>query len=172
VNAYRLIGYENRLLNKEDFNDDKKDAGEIGAGHSVTALYEIVPTGVEVSLPTVDPLKYQRSESGNSRASSAELMHVKIRYKEPDGSASRLMQVPVANRWTATSDRLGFAAAVAQFGMLLRRSDHRGAATWESTASLARRYRGADPEGYRAEFLRLVGLAGTLARQAETSARR
>ena len=98
VGAYRLIGYENRLLAKEDFNDDKKDAGEIGAGHTVTALYEIVPARRAISIdPSVDPLKYQRP-AGRAGAGSDELMTVKLRYKAPDGDASRLMSVAVANR--------------------------------------------------------------------------
>ena len=93
VGAYRLIGYENRMLRNEDFNDDKKDAGEIGAGHSVTALYEIVPAGGEVEAPAVDPLKYQRHRpsSATRAASSDELMTVKLRYKAPDGDTSRLL---------------------------------------------------------------------------------
>jgi len=109
VSAYRLIGYEKRLLQKEDFNDDKKDAGEMGAGHSVTALYEIVPAGVPVDLPFVDPLKYQPQPAPSS-ASASELMTVKIRYKEPDGETSRLMTVAVRNRPSEASPRLGFAA--------------------------------------------------------------
>jgi Ca-activated chloride channel family protein len=172
VNAYRLIGYENRLLQKEDFNDDRKDAGEIGAGHSVTALYEIVPAGVEIDLPRVDRLKYQRPAGGATAASGAELLTVKLRFKDPQGDESRLMTVPVANRTGETSARMGFASAVAEFGMLLRASEHRGGATWRSAADLARRYRGADPEGYRTEFIKLVELAAALAEQRSTTASR
>ena len=167
VAAYRLIGYENRLLRNEDFNNDRKDAGEIGAGHTVTALYEIVPPGVEGSM--VDPLKYQQppAEPRTPRSGefSNELMTVKLRYKEPDGDTSRLITVPVVNRSTALSNNLGFAAAVAEFGMLLRRSEHRGTATYRDAAALARRHRGEDESGYRAEFVRLVELAEALTRQ-------
>jgi Ca-activated chloride channel homolog len=171
VNAYRLIGYENRLLQSEDFNDDRKDAGEIGAGHAVTALYEIVPAGVEIDLPKVDRLKYQRPAAGAS-AASTELLTVKLRYKDPQGDVSRLMTVSVANRTAEASPRLGFASAVAEFGMLLRASEHRGAATWRSSIDLARRCRGNDPEGYRTEFIKLVELAAALAEQRSTTASR
>ncbi|MGH9307816.1 MAG: YfbK domain-containing protein, partial [Vicinamibacterales bacterium] len=169
VAAYRLIGYENRLLRNQDFNNDRKDAGEIGAGHSVTALYEIVPPGVRLDLPAVDPLRYQRpAGSDTERPSnnfSNELMLVKLRYKEPEGDSSKLLTFPVANRTAALSKNTGFAAAVAQFGMLLRKSTHRGAASYGETAALARRHRGSDETGYRAEFVRLVELADALTRQ-------
>ncbi|HTH02080.1 MAG TPA: von Willebrand factor type A domain-containing protein [Vicinamibacterales bacterium] len=174
VAAYRLIGYENRLLRHEDFNDDKKDAGEIGAGHTVTALYEIVPPGGEVDAPSVDALKYQRP-SGPAMASTAardELMTVKLRYKAPDGDESRLITVPVKNRTSELSENVGFAAAVAEFGMLLRQSEYRGSATHAEAASLARRFRGADRDGYRAEFVRLVELAGSLAQQTTSELRK
>jgi Ca-activated chloride channel homolog len=166
VTAYRLIGYENRLLRNDDFNDDKKDAGEIGAGHTVTALYEIVPTGVEIDAPTVDPLKYQRPASGTVSAARDELMTVKLRYKAPDGDESRLITVPVKNRTAELSANVGFAAAVAEFGMVLRQSEHRGSSTLQDAAEMARRFRGADHDGYRAEFVRLVELANSLPRQA------
>jgi Ca-activated chloride channel family protein len=164
VAAYRLIGYENRLLNKEDFNDDRKDAGEIGAGHTVTALYEIVPAGVKLDLPSVDPLKYQRPAAPAARTSN-ELMTVKVRYKQPEGGASQLIAIPVVNRVGELSPNIGFAAAVAQFAMTMRRSDHRGSSSYEEAAALARRFRGADAEGYRAEFIKLVDLASALSRQ-------
>jgi Ca-activated chloride channel family protein len=170
VAAYRLIGYEKRLLQNEDFNNDKKDAGEMGAGHSVTALYEIVPAGTAVDAPTVDPLKYQRAPE-TARATTDELMTVKIRYKDPDGDASRLLTIPVRNRTAEASARLGFAASVAEFGMLLRNSEHKGSASWQHTAELARRHRGEDADGYRAEFVRLAELAGSLSAQ-NTTARR
>jgi Ca-activated chloride channel homolog len=134
VTAYRLIGYEKRILQNENFNDDKKDAGEMGAGHSVTALYEIVPAGTPVDLPTVDPLKY-RGGSEPARANADELMTVKVRYKDPDGDVSRLITVPVRNRTTDMSARLGFAASVAEFGMLLRNSEHKGSAGWRRPRS-------------------------------------
>ncbi len=167
VAAYRLIGYENRVLRNQDFNDDKKDAGEIGAGHTVTALYEIVPPGYYVDVPTVDPLKYQPSSSqatATATPSTArdELLTVKLRYKATDGDDSRLITVPVKNRTSELSENVGFAAAVAEFGMLLRQSEYRGSATHSDAAALARRFRGADPDGYRAEFARLVELAQSL----------
>lgn len=168
VSAYRLIGYENRMLRKEDFNDDRKDAGEIGAGHTVTALYEIVPAGVKMDLPKVDPLKYQR---GSQRVAERtdfmrdELMTVKLRYKAPDGDQSRLITVPVKNRAGELAANVGFAAAVAEFGMLLRHSEYGGRASHADAAALARRFRGTDPDGYRAEFVKLVELAEALSRQ-------
>ena len=168
VAAYRLIGYENRLLHNQDFNDDKKDAGEIGAGHTVTALYEIVPPGADDDLPQIDPLKYQRSSTEATSTSSTardELLTVKLRYKAPDGDESRLITVPVKNRTSELSENVGFAAAVVEFGMLLRESEHRGSSTFREASALARRFRGEDPDGYRAEFVRLIELAATLPRQ-------
>jgi len=170
VGAYRLIGYENRILQKEDFNNDKKDAGEMGAGQAVTALYEIVPAGIAIDVPPVDPLKYQQSQA--AARNTDELMTVKIRYKEPDGDSSRLMTTLVRNRTVMPTPRLGFASAVAEFGMLLRGSEHKGSATWQNAVDLARRYRGDDPDGYRAEFVRLVELASALSSQTNTTARR
>jgi len=162
VGAYRLIGYENRVLQNQDFNDDKKDAGEIGAGHSVTALYEIVPPGEPVDGGTIDPLKYQDRPKPNATSSSDELMTVKLRYKQPDGDTSRLMSIAVPDRGGELTENLGFASAVAEFGMLLRGSEHKGQATWSTVRDLALRYRGSDPDGYRAEFIRLVDLAAAL----------
>ena len=170
VQAYRLIGYENRILQKEDFNNDRKDAGEMGAGHSVTAVYEIVPAGAAIDLPSVDPLKYQRTAT--VRGPADELMTVKIRYKEPDADVSRLITSTVRDRTGELTPRAGFASAVAEFGMLLRNSEHKGSATWAGAAALARRHRGDDPDGYRAEFVRLVELAGSLAPTARTTAPR
>jgi Ca-activated chloride channel homolog len=166
VAAYRLIGYENRALRNEDFNDDRKDAGEIGAGHTVTALYEIVPAGTDIDLPGIDPLKYQRLPAAVPGASRGELMTVKLRYKAPDGHDSRLLSVAVTNAAGELSGNVGFAAAVAQFGMLLRNSPHRGSATHADAAALGRTFRGSDADGYRAEFIRLVEIADALARQA------
>ena len=164
VAGYRLIGYENRILRKEDFNNDKKDAGEMGAGHTVTALYELVPAGERVPSGDVDPLKYQRpAETPVSQPTpSNELMNVKVRYKAPDGETSRLLEFPVRDASQRMSANLGFASAVAEFGMLLRRSEFKGLATWEQAVSLARQHRGEDDDGYRAEFIRLVELAGAL----------
>ncbi len=162
VAAYRLIGYENRLLRNEDFNDDKKDAGEIGAGHSVTALYEIVPVGVEVDGPTVDPLKYQRETRRTRAAASGELLTVKVRYKAPDGDTSLLLSRVLTNRASGMTPNIGFASSVAEFGMLLRDSPDRGSASFLAAAERARRFRGEDKEGYRAEFIQLSERAAGL----------
>ena len=156
VKAYRLVGYENRLLNDEDFNDDKKDAGEIGAGHTVTALYEIVPAGADTDTPSVDPLKYQTSKavSGKNRD---ELLTIKLRYKKTEEHKSRLLELPVENNLNVeTSDDFRFSAAVASFGMLLRKSEFAGNTTIDSVVKLAEGAKGADKEGYRSEFIRLV----------------
>ncbi|MCR5888131.1 von Willebrand factor type A domain-containing protein [Hymenobacter sp. J193] len=159
VREYRLVGYENRLLAAEDFNNDRKDAGELGSGHTVTALYEIVPVGAPA---TVDPLKYQPNPPVAPAAASAELLTVKLRYKEPQGLTSKLLAHPLtgeARPIRQASENLRFAAAVAQFGMLLRQSDYRGTATWEATAQLAWQAKSFDPDGYRAEMVRLIKLA-------------
>jgi Ca-activated chloride channel homolog len=161
VASYRLIGYENRLLNNEDFNDDKKDAGEMGSGHNVTALYELVPAGADESLPSVDPLKYQKSESKelNQNSSSDEYLTIKIRYKKPDGNTSMLMEKPVKghiNEIGEASDNLKFAAAVSEFGMILRNSEFKGNATLEGAAKLAKSAKGDDEDGYRSELIRLI----------------
>lgn len=156
VKSYRLLGYENRLLNNEDFNDDKKDAGEMGAGHTVTALYEIVPVGAESNLPAVDPLKYQDHTTASGKFSD-ELLTVKLRYKDPQGNKSKLLEQPIQNRISEeTSDDFRFAAAVASFGMLLRNSEFRGSTTIDSILNLAKNTKGSDDEGYRAEFIQLV----------------
>src|SRR5258708_6742243 len=138
VGAYRLIGYENRLLKKEDFNDDRKDAGEIGAGHHVTALYEIVPPGKETGLLDVDSLKYQQAET--SKTPSDELLTVKLRYKQPEGERSRLLERGVKDEGTEyarASDDFKFAGAVAGFGMLLRGSPDKGSLTYAGVHELA-----------------------------------
>jgi Ca-activated chloride channel family protein len=169
VGAYKLIGYENRILQHQDFNNDKKDAGEIGAGHTVTALYEIIPPGEPIEGTGVDPLKYQDEAKPNAAAKSDELMTVKLRFKQPDGDTSKLISVAVRDRVGELTPNLGFASAVAEFGMLLRRSEFKGQATWATAQDLARRYRGDDPDGYRAEFVRLVELAAALDAQNLTS---
>lgn len=172
VGAYRLVGYENRILKSRDFNDDTKDAGEMGAGHTVTALYEIVPPGEDAGAGGVDPLKYQRpAKPAPARVTvpSTELMTVKVRYKQPDGDRSTLVTVPVAGRQTASARHIDFAAAVAEFGMLLRDSPHKAESSWEDVARLAGDHRGADPDGYRAEFIRLAEIAGALDRQRSTT---
>jgi len=160
VKSYRLIGYENRILNAEDFNDDKKDAGEMGSGHNVTALYEIIPAGDE-SVPTVDPLKYSRSTENKPEESdfSNEYLTVKLRYKKPDGKTSIMFEKPVRGsirNIDEVSDNLKFAAAVTEFGMILRDSEFIGTATLESAAQLARNARGEDEDGYRSEMIRLI----------------
>jgi Ca-activated chloride channel family protein len=166
VQAYRLIGYENRLMRAEDFNDDKKDAGEIGAGHSVTALYEIVPPGTPMNdRPAVDSLKYQSAPSTTVAAGSGELCFVKIRYKEPQGADSKLLTFPVVDRgegFANASVDLRFAASVASFGMLLRDSKYKGSASWTMTRDVAQAALGSDANGYRAEFLSLVDRAQQL----------
>ena len=162
VGAYKLIGYENRVLQHQDFNDDKKDAGEIGAGHTVTALYEIVPPGEEFNGSRVDPLKYQDRAKPTNAAQSDEMMTVKVRYKQLDGNESKLMTRTVPNRSVALRANIGFAAAVAEFGMLLRNSEFKGQATWSSALDLARRFRGEDRDGYRSELARMIELAAAL----------
>ncbi len=176
--AYRLIGYENRLLADEDFNDDTKDAGELGAGHTVTALYEIVPAGLPVPR-SVDPLRYQPVAEPTVPAEAPpsafedELFYVKVRYKDPDGSESRLLTHAVADRSRPPSESFRFAAAVAGFGMLLRDSHHAGSYTLDDVISLAERGRGDDPRGYRGEFIRLaetvrdLDLLGTAAEEGD-----
>ena len=145
----------------------------MGAGHAVTALYEIVPPGEDVGAPGVDPLKYQRPADRPApkmdTIPSNELMTVKVRYKQPSSETSTLVSVPVVARASTATRNAGFAAAVAEFGMLLRNSPYKADATWEDVARLARDHRGADPDGYRAEFVRLVELAGSLDRQRTTT---
>jgi len=162
VAAYRLIGYENRALRNEDFNDDRKDAGEIGEGHTVTALYEIVPAGAEVGTPAIDPLRYQQPGGRTPAANSREVATVKLRYKAPDGDSSRLIVKVLPNATARMSANLGFASAVAEFGMLLRDSEHKGKASYRAVAARARSFRGADPDGYRTEFIKLTDLAAAL----------
>jgi Ca-activated chloride channel family protein len=163
VGAYKLIGYENRMLQHQDFNDDKKDAGDIGAGHTVTALYELIPPGEPIDGANVDALKYQNRPEPNGAARSGELMTVKLRYKEPHGDVSKLITRAVQDRPAAAlSQNLGFAAAVAEFGLLLRKSEFKGQATWTTAQELARRYRGEDADGYRAELVRLMEMAAAL----------
>ncbi len=166
VKAYRLIGYENRALAAQDFNDDKKDAGELGAGHRVTAFYEIVPAGSDEAIPSVDPLKYQRPRE-EALSGSGELCTVKLRYKRPDGDTSRLLSKAVhgePENLKETSDDFRFATAVVELGMLLRDSPHKGQATFEGVTSRAKRFVGEDPEGSRQEFVALAKAAEALTR--------
>ena len=168
VQGYRLIGYENRLLAKEDFNNDKKDAGELGSGHTVTALYEIIPAGVPTNeLDGVDALRYQTAKKTKKAASAItdELLDIKLRYKQPDGFTSKLLQHPVKDKNTAlsnTSPNFRFAAAVASFGMLLRHSQYNGNFGYDDVMQLASQAAGNDMEGYRKEFIQLVQNAGQL----------
>lgn len=165
IGAYRLIGYENRALADEDFKDDKKDAGEIGVGHTVTALYELIPTGHK-SIPKVDALKYQKvSKSENS---SKELLTVKLRYK-PKGkkSSKQISQVvlPSTKTLAQMSDDFRFAATVAGYGMLLKDSQYVEKFSWDDCLDLLKQSRGADKEGYRAELLRIVEMSQLLKNQ-------
>jgi Ca-activated chloride channel family protein len=166
VAAYRLVGYENRRLEHKDFNDDTKDAGEIGAGHTVTALYEIVPAGAGVE-PQVDPLEYQSPDGAlTAKARTGEIMTVKLRYKQPDGSKSKLLTVPVRDgdgSLEGSTEDFRFSAAVAELGLLLRGSKWRGRASWAQTYALAEGALGQDPQGRRAELLELVRQAAALA---------
>jgi Ca-activated chloride channel homolog len=162
VQGYRLIGYENRMLAKEDFNNDKKDAGELGSGHTVTALYEVIPAGVkDTFLTKVDPLKYQKNvtERFSKSSHNDEIMTVKFRYKRPDEDVSKLIEHPVIDKQiplAKTSDNFRFAASVAEFGMLLRNSEFKANASYENASSMARKAKGKDEEGYRFEFIRMV----------------
>lgn len=167
VAGYRLIGYENRILAKEDFNNDQKDAGEIGAGHTVTALYEIVPAGQPIPAEgNVDTLKYQTPAATTPAATeSNELLTLKLRYKAPDGDTSQLVSFPVTDagkKFSQASPDFVWATAVAQFGLLLRDSTHKGNATMASVLEMAQSSRGADKQGYRTEFLELVNAATRL----------
>jgi Ca-activated chloride channel family protein len=170
VASYRLIGYEKRMLRKEDFNNDKVDAGEIGAGHTVTALYEVVPVGVSgnpaASVPPVDALKYSANErSTNERSTSSEMLTVKLRYKKPDGDKSDLVECAVTDDsgdFAKASPDFKFAAAVAEFGMILRDSEHKGNGTFGAVLEWANEGKGADANGYRAGFIELVRKAHTL----------
>ncbi len=168
VAAYRLIGYENRMLKKEDFNNDKVDAGEIGAGHTVTALYELIPVGQPLpDVPVVDALKYQIAPSdGGTRSVASEALTVKMRYKLPDGETSSKIEFPLsmeALRNTSPSEDFRFASAVAGFGMLLRESEYHGELTYADVHRLAESSVGSDRFGYRAEFLKLVRNAEVIA---------
>ncbi|CAK8721497.1 putative protein YfbK C-terminal domain-containing protein [Candidatus Electrothrix laxa] len=168
VGAYRLIGYENRALADEDFNDDKKDAGEIGVGHRVTALYEVIPVGA-AGQPSVDLLKYQKAEKNDPVSDTQyadELMTVKLRYKPLQTSESTLLSTVVKDNDVAleeTGSDFRFAASVAGFGMLLSDSAHTDGVTWSQILTLAKGAKGTDEEGYRAEFIRLVETAEILA---------
>ena len=173
VQAYRLIGYENRMLHKEDFNNDKKDAGELGSGHTVTALYEVIPVGVKSDfIEKADPLKYQGEAKQKAANNSPELLTIKLRYKDPAGEKSKLTEYPVMDghiALTNTSNNFRFAAAVAQFGMLLTHSGFMQQSSYNNVLALANSAIGNDQEGYRKGFLELVKKAGSLAKRERRS---
>jgi Ca-activated chloride channel family protein len=162
VKGYRLLGYESRKLAAKDFNDDKKDAGEIGSGHTMTAFYEIVPAGSDEKIADVDPLKYQkRTESGRG-----EVCTVKLRWKKPDGDTSMLKEIPISEAQITSktpSEDFRFASAVAEFALLASDSKFKGGASFDKILDRARHAKGEDLEGYRAEFIRLVETAQLLA---------
>lgn len=154
VKSYRLIGYENRVLDKSDFNNDKKDAGDMGVGHSVTAFYEIIPAGSKDVRSTVDPLVYQQSQM----IPSEELLQVKIRYKQPKEDKSMLFVKGIGDTESNVrpSEKFRFAAAVAEYAMLLRNSEFKGQSSYGQVVEMAKGAKGKDEEGYRAEFIKLV----------------
>jgi Ca-activated chloride channel family protein len=175
IRGYRLIGYENRVLAAKDFNDDTKDAGEIGAGHTVTALYELVPAGAAEPRAVLDELKYQKAEGRGQKAEveekgeqSKELLTLKLRFKQPDGDVSKKVEYPLVEKGTrfanSTSD-FRFAAAVAGFGMIMRDSPYRGGITMAGVGEIAASSLGEDEKGYRAEFLDLVRRAEKLGKR-------
>lgn len=169
VQSYRLIGYESRLLEKEDFNDDTKDAGEMGAGHTVTALYEVVPVGVKGNIPgSVDDLKYRKNVGTSQHTAytdSPEMLTVKLRYKQPDGDKSEKIETPLVDKGgNEVSDDFRFAAAVAMFGQQLRNSDFKGEGSYGKVISLAKTGLGDDPQGYRREFVRLAETVSGMAK--------
>lgn len=161
VNAYRLVGYESRLLNKEDFNDDTKDAGELGSGHTVTALYEIIPVGIKNTYGGVDDLKYQKNNVAlniEQASNSSELLTVKLRYKLPNSDTSQKIEVPIlaGDINKNPSSDFKFIMAVSMFGQLLRESDFKGNSSFDKVIELANNGIGTDSHGYRREFVRLV----------------
>jgi Ca-activated chloride channel family protein len=169
VQGYRLLGYENRALKAEDFNNDKKDAGELGSGHTVTALYEIIPTGEEDNdlLYSVDELRYQSNIEKKPVRKSTEIAQVKLRYKQPDGDKSKLLVRTVADKpiaWDRTSNNFRWASSVAALGMILRDSEFKGTATCDDVVSWAQGARGKDSHGYRIEFIKMAQTCSVLAR--------
>ncbi|MCO6500996.1 MAG: von Willebrand factor type A domain-containing protein [Vicingus serpentipes] len=161
IASYKLIGYENRLLNDEDFNDDTKDAGELGSGHTVTALYEVVLKGDE-DAPSVDPLRYQKNVPSAKEQYGDELLTVKFRYKNPKENKSKLITKYLINQSVSlneSSDNFRFSAAVAQFGLLLKNSKHKADASYDNVLKLAKSSKGKDEHGYRSEFIRLVEMS-------------
>ncbi|MDI6743634.1 MAG: DUF3520 domain-containing protein, partial [Smithella sp.] len=158
VKAYRLIGYENRILNAEDFNNDKKDAGDIGCGHTVTALYEIIPAGSEEDVSSVDPLKFQSFTTNSSK----DFMHVKIRYKKPKEDISILIEKTIRYEQMKATNNLRFASALAEFGMLLRNSEFKGNSSFAALIIRAKDSSGLDEYGFRADFVKMAEMAELL----------
>lgn len=173
VQSYRLIGYENRLLAKEDFNNDKKDAGDLGSGHTVTALYEIIPVGVKSSFnDSVDDLKYQAEPAIATSANGSELFTVKLRYKAPDSDKSKLLEKAVLDSnldWDNISRDFRFAAAVAAYGMLLRNSEFLQKTSYDKVIAWAKSGLDEDEEGYRNEFVQIVKSSALMAKQKMSS---
>lgn len=177
VQAYRLLGYEDRLLAKEDFNNDAKLGGDMGVNHTVTALYEIIPVGVkdDAFAESVDPLKYQKEPKADVKNGSSELMTVKFRYKQPDADVSKMESVVVNDAHTElnnASEDMRFAAAVAEYGLLLRNSQFQQNATFQQVISLAKGAKGRDEQGYRAEFIRLAESTRDMAKSSTLAADR
>ncbi len=172
VKEYRLVGYENRLLNDEDFNNDAKDAGDMGAGHTVTALYEVIPADSDKTMAgNIDKLKYQEVKTTNAAAGD-ELVTIKMRYKAPDGDVSKMFKTTATDtglKLDETSDNFRFSASVASFGMLLRDSKFKGQMDYAKAADLARNSKGEDKFGYRSEFIRLIELAETFSGERHTA---
>ena len=157
VSDYRLIGYETRALKRQDFNNDKIDTGDMGAGHSVTAIYEITPVGA--SNNTIDPLRYAESLNQKNRSNSGEYGFLKIRYKLPEGDKSRLIEVPIQKTLNQGGSEAKFSIAVAGFAQLLINSKHTGALNFDDVINLAKTNKGDDEFGYRTEFIQLVRMA-------------
>ncbi len=175
VQAYRLLGYEDRLLQKEDFNNDTKVAGDIGVNHTVTALYELIPVGIKDNFTaSVDPLKYQKPAEDKFVNTSSEIMTIKFRYKEPDSDVSKLEAVTVDDKplnADKTSDDFRFAAAVAEYGMLLRDSQFKQNSKFDQLINMAKSAKGKDDDGYRAEFIRLAESTKNMMKSSELAAR-
>jgi Ca-activated chloride channel family protein len=167
VSDYRLIGYENRMLAKEDFNNDKKDAGEIGAGHAVTALYEVVPAGGNAAdgKKEVDDLHFQKPATVVDGDHTGDMLILKLRYKQPEADKSDLIEITVKDEgktYAKASDDFKFASAVAAFGMILRDSPHKGSANFAAVEEWAGEATGKDASGYRKEFVEMVKKAKAL----------
>jgi Ca-activated chloride channel family protein len=177
VQAYRLLGYEDRLLAKEDFNNDAKLGGDMGVGHNVTALYEIIPVGVKDDMfaASVDPLKYQKEAKAEVKNTSDELMTVKFRYKDPNADVSKMESIVVENKTIElnnASEDMRFAASVAEYGLLLRNSQFKQNSNFNQIITLAKGAKGKDDQGYRAEFIRLAESTRDMAKSNTLAAER